>query len=241
MRRRVSSRLNRTSEKQNKRQAFLFTAGFILLIVALFQFGPFFINVFGNLVFSIRGDGREDTHLIGQEVLSPPILIDVQEATQSAYMNISGTISQSEAIVEVYLNDELYKEIKVADDNTFEIKNMVLKSGYNSVKARTVKDEKTSAFSKDYSITYIKDKPKLEVSVPSNNQTFTKADKTITVTGNTDADNSVTINGFKAIVESGGKFTYALSLNDGDNTVVIEAINPAGTAERRELKVTYTP
>lgn len=241
MRRRVSSRLNRTSEKQNKRQAFLFTAGFVLLIVALFQFGPFFINVFGNLVFSIRGDGNQDTQLVGQEVLSPPVFIDVQDATQSAYMNISGTVNQSKAMVEVYLNDELYKEIKIEDDNAFEIKNMILKPGQNTVKARTTKDEKTSAFTKEYSITYIKDKPKLEVSVPSNNQTFTKADKTITVTGNTDADNSVSVNGFKAIVENGGKFTYALSLNDGDNAVVIEAVNPAGTVERRELKVTYTP
>lgn len=241
MRRRVSSRLNRTSEKQNKRQAFLFTAGFILLIVALFQFGPFFINVFGNLVFTIRGDGKEDTQLVGQEVLSPPALVDVQEATQSAYMNIAGTTNQKDVTVEVYLNDDLYKEIKVTDEAAFEIKNMILKPGQNTVKARTVKDEKTSAFSKDYLITYIKDKPKLEVSVPANNQTFTKADKTITVTGNTDADNSVTVNGFKAIVESGGKFTYALLLNDGDNAVVVEAVNPAGTVERRELKVTYTP
>lgn len=71
--------------------------------------------------------------------------------------------------------------------------------------------------------------------------TYTKADKNLTVTGTTDPDNSVTVNSFRAIVDTTGKFTYQLQLNDGENQITIEAQNPAGTTTQKQLKVTYQP
>ena len=88
---------------------------------------------------------------------------------------------------------------------------------------------------------YQSDKPKLEVSFPVDNATLSRADKTITVTGQTDPDNTVSINSFRAIVENGGKFSYQLTLNDGDNQITIEAQNPAGLTTQKQLKVTYNP
>lgn len=241
MLRKQSSRLKRTSDKQNKKQAVVFTIAIVVLIIALFEFGPFFINVFGNVIFTLRGEGKSDTVLVGKEVLQPPLLNDVPNATQSARIDINGTLFSKKGVVELYVNEELFKEVEIKNTDSFEVKNIPLKTGLNSLKTRVTLDKQTSAFSKVYQVTYVKDKPKLEVTFPSNNQTFTKADKKITVTGTTDQDNTVSVNSFQAIVNSDGKFSYLLELKDGDNQIIVTAQNSAGLSTQNQLKVTYNP
>lgn len=234
------SRLSRTSVRQNNRQALYFIIGFIVLLFVLVQFGPFFINIFGNIIYSIRGD-KTETQLVGQEILQPPSLYNIPNATQSAYVNFNGNASVDEGTIEVYVNDELEDEIDLNGSSDFEVKRASLKLGENIVKARLVVNRKTSSFSEDYPISYIKDKPDLEVSGPSNGASFTRADRKITVTGKTAPDNSVTVNGFRAIVDSVGNFSYQLELRDGENTIIVVAQNQAGVTNQVELKVTYQP
>ncbi len=240
MRRQKSSRLTRTSEKQNKRQAMVFGIGTIALIVILLQFGPSLINVFGNVVYTLRGGDQSDVQEVGKELLQPPSLSGIPEATQSARISFNGAAPSKEGTIEIYVNDQLSDEIELNSVN-FEAEDIGLKKGTNTIKARFVKHDKTSPFSQDYVVNYLSDKPKLEVSNPVDNQTFTKADKSIQVRGLTDPDNTVTVNSFRAIVDSDGEFTYQLQLNDGENQIVIEARNPAGTTSSQSLKATYTP
>ncbi len=237
-----SSRLARTSEKQNKKQALFFTIGIIVLIGVLFQFGPGLINIFGNAIYTIRGGDKSDgNQLVGKELLQPPTLSGIPDATQSARINFSGYAPDKNGTVEVYVNDELAKEVEVQDKLEFPVQNIPLTKGPNTIKARFNKGDKTSAFTPDFQVNYQSDKPKLEVSFPVDNATLSRADKTITVTGQTDPDNTVSINSFRAIVENGGKFSYQLTLNDGDNQITIEAQNPAGLTTQKQLKVTYNP
>ncbi len=242
IRRRIrTSRLSRTSEKQNKRQALLFTIGIVVLLVILIQFGPILINIFGNVVYTLRGGDKSDTQVVGQELLQPPTLIGVAEATQSATISFSGVAPDKGGTVELYVNDELEDEIVIHSKTDFQINSLPLKKGTNTVKARFVKGDKTSSFTQDYVVSYLNDKPKLEVSFPNDGGTYTKADKNITVTGTTDPDNTVSVNSFRAIVDTSGKFSYQLQLNDGENQVTIEAQNPAGAKTQKQLKVTYQP
>ena len=219
----------------------MFTVGIFILIFALIELGPFFINVFGGIIFNLRGDGNNTKAIVGKELIQPPILNDVPDATQSAKIDINGTLSSKNGTVEVYVNDDLFREIEVKDSDNFEIKNITLKSGINTIKARTVLNNQTSSFSQDYQVSYVNEKPKLEVSFPSNNQTFTKADRKITITGTTDSDNTILINSFQAIVNSDGKFSYLIELKDGDNQISIVAKNSAGITTQNDLKVTYNP
>lgn len=242
MRRRTTqSRLNRTSVKQNNRQSLYFIIAFVILIILLIQFGPFFINAFGNIVYSIRGNKDNNTQLVGKEVLQAPNLFNIPEATQSAYINFNGTTTLDKGTVEIYVNGDLEKEIDLNGSSDFEAKLIRLTAGGNVIKARLVSDSQTSPFTEDFNISYLKEKPKLEISSPSNNSTFTRADRKISIAGKTDSENTVTVNSFRAIVDSNGSFSYLLELKDGDNNISIIAVNPAGITNQVDLKVTYQP
>lgn len=240
LRRRASSRLNRTAEKQNKKQAIIFIVGTIVLIFSLIQFGPFLINAFGNLIFSLRGV-ENNSQIIGSAVLQPPTLYDIPNATHSASISFSGAAPETNGTIEIYVNDDLSEEIDIDDKEEFAVEDLALNSSSNSIKSRFTKDKKTSAFSKEYVVVLLKDKPKLDEISPSNNSTFTKADRKISVTGKTDPENSIEVNGFRAIVDSDGSFSYLLELKDGENTITVNAKNPAGVTNTQEIKVTFTP
>lgn len=241
MRRKRSSRLARTSERQNKRQAIIFAVSTIFVIIILLQFGPLLINVFGNVVYTLRGgDSAENSQITGNALLQPPTLLGIPSATQSAEVSFSGVAPSSEGIIEIYLNDELEEEIELDDESNFNVE-IGIKKGKNSIKARYVLDDKSSSFSEDFFVTYTTEKPKLDISSPSDGQTFTKADKNINVAGDTDPEAIVTINNFRAIVDSDGSFSYLLQLNDGENQIHIIATNQAGAAEEKNIKVTYQP
>lgn len=241
-RRARSSRLARTSEKQNKKQALLFTIGIVVLLGLLFQFGPGLINVFGNAIYTLRGGDKSDnSQVVGQELLQPPSLSGIPDATQSAKINFDGYAPDKDGVIEVYVNDELEKEVIVKDKLEFSAQNIPISKGSNIIKARFNKNGKSSAFTPEFQVNYLSDKPKLDVSFPSDNGTYTKADKTITVTGQTDPDNTVSVNSFRAIVDTEGKFSYQLTLNDGENQISITAQNPAGITSQKQIKVTYNP
>ena len=241
MRPKRNSRLSRTSEKQNKRQAWVFGIATIALIVILIQFGPLLINLFGNAVYMLRGGDASDAPVTGKELLQPPSLSGIPEATQSAKISFSGTAPDTKGTVEIYVNDELEDEVELNKKADFQVDNISIKKGSNSVKARFVLEDKTSQFTPDFTVNYITDKPKLEITNPVDNATFTKADKSIQVKGTTDPDNTVTVNSFRAIVESDGQFSYQLQLNDGENQINIDATNPAGISTQKTLKTTYQP
>lgn len=235
------SRLSRFSEKQNKNQAFKFGLGIVAVITVLLIFGPTIINLFGNVIYSIRGNESDsNSKLIGKEILQPPVLIGVPEATQSSKISFNGTVNENKGIVEIYVNDDLSQEISI-EDNKFEASSISLQKGKNLIKSRWIIDNETSPFTEEYEVNFLADKPKLEVSFPQDGATYTKADKNITVQGTTDPDNSVSVNSFRAIVESDGSFNYLLQLNDGENTLLVEAQNPAGVTTQKQIKVTYNP
>ncbi len=238
--RRRPSRLARTSDKQNKRQAVIFAIATVVVIGLLIQFGPLLINVFGNVVYTLRGGDAETSQPTGKELLQPPILSGVSSATHSAKLSFSGIAPDSKGLIEIYVNDSLEEEIDLEDSSDFSAE-VFLEKGKNTIKARYSVDGKTSSFTEEHIVTYTTEKPKLEVSFPADNANFTRADKNINVTGATDPENSVTVNSFRAIVDSDGSFSYLLQLNDGENNLIIEATNQAGVTTQKTLKVTYQP
>lgn len=235
------TRLTRTSEKQNKKQALYFTIASILIIAALVQFGPLIVNTFGNLIYSFRGGVEENNQISGSVVLNPPVLKEIPNASQESLISFKGIAPEKNGTVEIYINDELVDEVEIGDDLNFVVKDILLSPDQNTIKARFVKKDKTSPFSDEIKTSYIKDKPKLEISFPGDNSSFTRADKSITIKGMTDPDNTVNVNGFRAIVEGNGAFSYQHELNDGENTINVEAHNSAGATTLTTLKVTYNP
>lgn len=235
-----SSRLNRYAEKQNKKQFLIFGIGTIIIIFLLVQFSGVLLNTFGNIVFSIRGD-EEQSNQTNQydEVLFAPNIDSIPEATPSAQIDVSGSTDYEEGRIFLYVNDREVDSVNINKTRKFTFRNVNLKNGENTIKAYYSLDSKQSDFSQEQTVIRSSEKPSLDIFSPSDGTTFKKADKRINVSGKTDPDNTVTVNSFRAVVDSKGEFSYFLELNEGDNKITIQATNQAGTSESKELTVKY--
>lgn len=239
-RRTRSSRLTRYAENQSKKQFLLFGVGTIIIIFLLIQFAGPILGIFGDIVFGIRGEenhNAESSQL--NEVLFPPILNTLPSATPSAQIDISGTSNYEEGNVILYINNRESDSAKLGSDKKFIFRKVDLKNGENIIKVYYVNGEKKSSFSQEYTVRRSSEKPELEITSPSNGSTFKRADKRINISGRTNANNTVTVNGFRAVVDSKGEFSYLLELNEGDNKISIESTNEAGIKESKEITVKY--
>lgn len=241
MRRRIkSSRLTRNAEKQSRKQFLLFGIGTIVIIFLLVQFAGSLLGLFGNIIFGIRGDEEnfaQNSQL--NEVLFPPSLDNIPSATSSARIHVSGTSNYEEGEIHLYINDREVDTANIGKDQKFTFRNVQLQNGSNRVKALYKLNDKQSEFSNEYTVIRSSEKPELTIESPTDGSTFKKADKRINVSGKTDENSSVTVNGFRAVVNSEGVFSYLLELNEGDNRITVEATNEAGVKEQKEINVKY--
>lgn len=175
------------------------------------------------------------------EFVAPPVLNPTYTATNSATVTISG-LGLDDQTISLYVNDELISKKKVEEDGSFVFEDVRLPADENKIKARAInKNGDESEYSDVLAIQYKKDAPKLSIDTPSDNQSFTKDEDIIRVSGKTDAASTVTVNDFRAIVDSDGTYNYSLRLNPGDNTIKVVAVDEAGNKTEAERKVTYAP
>lgn len=235
-----SSRLTRNAEKQSKKQFIIFGIGTIIIIFLLVQFAGSFLGLFGNIIFGIRGNDNE----ISQnnqidEILFPPNLNNIPSATSSAQISISGTSDYTDGEVFLYVNDKEVDSVSLNNNQEFTFRNIDLEDGENRIKTYYSINNKQSDFSQEYIVTRSSERPMLEITSPSDGSTFKKADKKINVSGKTDPNSSVSVNGFRAVVNSEGEFSYLLELDEGDNRISVESTNEAGVKEIKEISVKY--
>ncbi len=182
---------------------------------------------------------------IEDSAIAPPVLNIPYEATNTAEINITG-YSQPDSKVEIYIDDELESSVGTLGDGSFRAEGVSLSLGTNNIHGITIiEDEKgvtkKSLPSKNIRLSYNNEKPTLEVSEPSNGVEIHGGDKKIRVSGKTDPENSVSINGITAILNSEGNFSKEVPLNDGENTINIEALNDVGNKTTDQRRVIYTP
>ncbi|OIP57754.1 MAG: hypothetical protein COX79_04385 [Candidatus Levybacteria bacterium CG_4_10_14_0_2_um_filter_36_16] len=236
----IKSRLTRRTEKQTKRQLYFSLGGIAATLIFLSLFGPMILTFFGSIIDSLQGKNKNQINYLSLAPYQTPTLDSLPQATPSASITITGMSQYTEGQIEVFLNNSSYKEADV-DNNNFEIENIRLDVGENTIKIRYKKGDKTSDFSQEQKILLIKDAPKLEISNPTDNSTFGKADQDITISGQTDADNSVKVNEFRAIVDTSGNFSYTLTLKEGENKISVEAQNEAFKTTTKTITVFYKP
>lgn len=239
---RERSRLRRNLEKQTRKQIIISLLGIGVVLFLLLRFGPSLIGGIGDIIFKVKGGGNEVNKISSRDYIEPPSLDPISPPNSDGKITVSGQTSYTDATIEIVVNDTSYEDIAVESDGKFKKENIALFEGDNTVKARVKKGDKASDFSNETIVKYAKSEPKIDISAPSDGQIFTKADQQITVSGKTDnPDNIVTVNGFRAIVNSDGSFSYYLKLNDGDNTISIEATNTTDKKTKKEIKVKYQP
>lgn len=213
--------------------------GIIVVLFLLFKFG---ISALINFSLFLSGKGGETNLTNSQNSINfipSPVLNPIVPATNSAQIIITG-ISQKDRKIELFLNSRKIDETDTTDNGEFRFE-PTLKKGTNTVSVRAVYKDKKSDASEKYIVEYKDTAPKLEISSPSDGASFKKEDKSVEVKGQTDANVTVTVNGFFAVTSENNSFSYVLQLHDGDNEVKILAVDNAGNKSEKTIKVNYSP
>ncbi len=224
-------------EQKTKKNLVLSVLGIILIVLLIFKFGiPLLVNF---SLFLSGSQNKIETSVQGPSFIAPPILDSFPQSTASANIVISGIASKGQT-VNLYINDNLVDTVKAESDGKFSFKETI-KPGESTIKAKVIIDKKESDFSNVIATAFKNAPPSLNINSPTDGQSFSKDQSTADVRGTTDTDVKITVNGFWAIVDSNGNFSYSLPLRGGENKITVTAIDAAGNKTEREVKVTYSP
>jgi hypothetical protein len=233
----IRSRLTRRLEQKTEKNLILNILGIILIVFLLFKFGiPLLINL-----STLLSGSQNKNEIIAQNTsfIAPPVLDSFPSATSSANIIITGIAAKNQ-MINLYLNDNLINSSKADNKGEFTFR-PTIKPGENTLYTKAVVDGKESESSNTLTTAFKSAPPSLNITSPSDGQSFSKDQNIIEVKGTTDSDVKVTVNGFWAITDNGGNYSYDLPLQGGDNKIKVSATDIAGNNAEKEIKVTYSP
>lgn len=234
------SRLLRRSVKQSKRSLYGSLIAIVVIIFIALNFGPYLIGGLGGFIDKLTGKGNQNEIVTTSNDIAAPTLDALPQATPSAKIDITGHTDYTDGTVELFVNGTKRDEKTLDNSQTFKFENIKLSEGNNIINARLNIGNKRSPLSDDQQISYVNSAPKLDVSFPSDGQSFHKGDQQITIAGATDPGNDVNVNGQIAIVDNSGNFSLDFNLKNGDNQLTITATGPSGQTTQKQLKVSYS-
>lgn len=212
-------------DRRAKRQTIFFLFLSLFLLILLIVYGlPALLNLTGF----ISNYKKNSVTVVKKELIpTTPRLSEDLTATSSAKVKISG-VADPKITVELFQNGASQGTMVAKEDGTFSFE-IDLDTGENSFTVQAVSDSgEKSSLSAEYKISFLKSPPKLEA--------FAATDGT--VSGKTDPGVTVSINDRLVVVDSAGKFSYQLSLKDGENKINVVATDPAGNQTKKELTAT---
>ncbi len=238
------SHLRRSLESKSKKSLALTSLGIFTIIILFAIFGQTILVNFSILLGKGKSNAEAENTIKEETVLfiPAPVLSSSAEATNSASIDLAGTISFDKKVkIKLYVNDELADVLDIENNEEFDFKNVLLKEGDNEIKAVSVFNSKTSENSNLLNIRYIKGIPSLTIDFPSDGTSFSGASGTLEIKGKTDSGNTVKINDFIAITKNDGSFTYNYKLQNGENKIKIVALDIADNKTEKELTIQYSP
>ena len=229
-------RLERVQEKKIKNTIILYIVILVLVLYFIFTFGIKLLLNSSSFISGLFPQPSTKPLSKTEDTFSSIDVNSIPQATNSARFIISGSILNFD-ILDFYINAKKVKEIESSSD-TFSEEIGDLEKGDNNVyvlaKSRNSKIEKNTI---TYKVFYKNEKPKLDISEPSDNSTTNNQE--IKVKGSTDKETYVRVNDLPVVVDANGGFETTVRLKDGDNQIVITASDIAGNMETKSLKVTY--
>ena len=227
-------------EKKVKRNLLIIIGVVLILGYLLLTWG--LPTLIGGLSIFHKSTPSVDTHAIADDTaLAPPVFNIPYEATNTATIKVSG-YAASDMKVEVYIDNDLKTTADTHSDGSFESSDITLSEGANYLSGKTVDGSgKQSLSSKPIKVVYNNAKPTMELSEPNDGKEIKGGDKKVKVSGKTDPQNVVTINGATVIINYEGAFSVDININEGENKIVVVTTNSVGNSVTAERKVIYTP
>lgn len=207
-----------------------------VLVVFLMLFGLNFA-IRSSLLFSNIND--EEANAINQDddnFFGSLFFNDPESATNSASLMLSGSVTNYDTVT-LYINNVKAAEVKPDDDGYFEEEVGDLTPGDNEIYARaSVKGKKHVEKSEVHMVSYLNQKPTLEVSEPAPNSRTNNQE--VMVKGST-TGKTVRINNSPVVTNAEGGFQKSVRLKEGENIITVTTADEAGNEEKIQMKVTY--
>jgi len=234
------TRLQRKREKESLKQAVKYLFLILVLLFLIVKFGlPGLVKMSGF----IGNISQSKAPIEKQDVVPPlaPRFNLIQEATNSSELNISGS-GEAGSMVQLYINGISAEETVVNKDGEFRFENVHLRDGESEIYAVSKDDQgNTSHESATQKIVLDQTAPELTVEQPDNGKRFFDKDSPIIVSGKSETEANLTINGRFVLIKSDDSFSTQLSLTEGDNKIEITARDSAGNETKKTVTVNYTP
>ena len=213
--------------------------GLFLLITTVYLFVAIWLGIpLAVKIAELVGKDKGSIVVDNASIILPPRLNYLPTATNSAELNVSGSATANQ-VVDIYLNDIKETETMTDADGYFE-KSVVLNLGKNQIYAMT-RDANggSSGTSNQMSISFLDIAPELTVTEPVNGAEIRQKDNYIMVKGNTEVGMTLKVNNRLGVISADGSFSHRLNLSEGENTIIVEAIDNAGNVKKVELKVNF--
>lgn len=213
-------------------------------LVWIIILGGFLIYAIPQLLYRlsilIDRNGKDEESEQTQNVLFPPILEGLPEATNSATLTVKG-FAQNTDKVELFINDISKDTVAVGTkEGNFQFTDVALYEGNNLISVvGSGSGGVKSIPSEPMTVYYKKDAPKLVLESPED-QAQLSGDKRLELRGLTDPENTLTVNGRWTRVLTDGTFKTYLDLNEGENTIEVVTKDRAGNESKITRFVTYT-
>lgn len=235
---RKTEHLLKKEEKEAYKRLLISAAIVVFFIFTFVLWGPQILVKFAEFIDLIRNSGTPPPLLQDTTPPVPPRFDSLPSATNSAYITITG-YAEPGSSVEIFLNKQTVSNILADNSGNFKVDNIRLRDGTNILEARsTDKAGNRSSLGEAVNITLDKTPPLLEVSYPPDNVTFSSDERELTISGKTEENATVTVNGFWAITDGVGNFSSTILLSNGENKLIIEASDAAGN-KKQILRTVY--
>ena len=236
----MQSRLSKTTERKTKKQLYVSLFGIAAVIFVLFKFGiPALTNLSLFLSNFSNSSSTPSNQTVTNAVINPPVLNQPFTATNSATISVSGQ-SLPKQTIQLFVNSAQVGSTTTNTDGTFNFSEVNLTQQQNTIQVKAEVQGKTSDFSDSWTVSLLQKAPSLTIDSPHDGDTFDSSHPTVTVSGKTDPNAKVTVNGFWAIVDASGNYSYTLSLQNGDNKITVVATDAAGNSATQSITVHHS-
>ncbi|KZE68815.1 peptidase S8 [Fictibacillus phosphorivorans] len=173
---------------------------------------------------------------VNYEVTAPAITSPADGSfTNEEVVTVTGKAAPT-TTVKIYNNGEEVASTDATNAGTFSSE-VTLEDGSNTLTAKAVTEQGSTDESAPVTITLDQSNPKLSIATPVDG---TKTNReAVTVTGNVEETNLdwVKVNGQSAKVDANGNYTHRLLLDEGENSITVEAQDKAGNGDSKTIKV----
>lgn len=215
---------------------------YLILTVALSVFGFFLglpiVTRFAAFVHELTSSDQP-IEISDKTPPAPPLLHNVPTYTNKETLEINGS-SEPGSIVKVFVNNTDNETVANNEGSfTAQIK---IHDGDNRLWAKAV-DEAGNESQETNKLTLIYDNepPELQLSKPQDGDSFySDKNREISVEGQTEGADKITVNDRVAIIDQNGKFNLNIRLDPGTNEIKIKASDAAGNESEMTISITYS-